>query len=79
MAKFSKPLHRAERIGTGGISSDDPDAIYKLELKLENLQKSHAIMIAGNKVLRKKSLSDEDKIEQLFCLGFSEKHAKEVV
>lgn len=36
------------------ISSDDPDALAKLEAKLENLCASHAFMKAANKLLRKR-------------------------
>lgn len=40
---------RAESVGTGGISSDDPDAIKKLEEKLDTLTRAHEKMVAANK------------------------------
>lgn len=43
---------RADNIGTGGISSDDPEAIAKLELKLLNLKAGHAEMVSQNKAAR---------------------------
>lgn len=43
---------RAERIGTGGISSDDPDALQKLEAKLLQTQETHALMIERNREAR---------------------------
>jgi hypothetical protein len=43
---------RADRIGSGGISSDDPEAIQKLEAKLLGCQDGHAIMIERNREAR---------------------------
>jgi hypothetical protein len=40
---------RAESVGEGGISSDDPDAVKKLTEKLEGMKSRHAAMKAGNK------------------------------
>jgi hypothetical protein len=40
---------RAESIGTGGISSDDPAAIEKLEEKLLKAEEAHALMVERNK------------------------------
>lgn len=70
---------RAAKVGTGGISSDDPEAIYKLEAKLAGLKSAHEKMIAANKIIRKKTLTNEQKIDQLFCLGLSEKQSIEIL
>jgi Domain of unknown function (DUF3560) len=43
---------RAEAVGTGGISSDDPEAIQKLEAKLLEKQEAHAFMVQKNKEAR---------------------------
>jgi len=40
---------RAASVGTGGISSDDPDAIDKLKARLAELEEHHAQMKAANK------------------------------
>jgi len=40
---------RAASVGTGGISSDDPDAIDKLKARLAELEENHAQMKAANK------------------------------
>ncbi len=40
---------RAEAIGTGGISSDDPDAVEKLRAELAELEAAHARDKAWNK------------------------------
>ncbi len=44
---------RADAVGTGGISSDDPDAIAKLEAELVELRAKQALMTAVNAALRK--------------------------
>lgn len=43
---------RAAAVGTGGISSDDPDAVAKLREELVGLEAKQAFMIAANKVVR---------------------------
>lgn len=42
----------AETVGTGGISSDDPDAVVKLEDKLLKLEETHATMVERNREAR---------------------------
>jgi len=44
---------RADAIGTGGISSDDPEAIDKLRDQLAQCEATQNIMVGGNKALRK--------------------------
>jgi hypothetical protein len=39
---------RAESVGTGGISADDPEAVQKLREKLEKLQLAHEMMKSKN-------------------------------
>jgi len=52
--KRAKELRgKAAAVGTGGISSDDPDAIDKLKTKLADLELSQANMKAANRVVRK--------------------------
>ena len=43
---------RADNIGTGGISSDDPEAVAKLEDKLLKLEEAHAHMANSNRDAR---------------------------
>lgn len=50
--KADRIQERADAVGTGGISSDDPNAIEKLEKKLLDLQEAHALMIERNKEAR---------------------------
>lgn len=44
---------RASSVGTGGISSDDPDALEKLKGKLAEAEHKHGLMVAMNKAIRK--------------------------
>lgn len=43
---------RAAAVGTGGISSDDPDAIVKLRAQLADKEANQALMRGANKALR---------------------------
>ncbi len=65
--KRAKDLRgKAASVGTGGISSDDPDAIQKLKAKLADLETSQANMKAANRILRKwskKGLAPDTEVE----------------
>lgn len=61
---------RAEAVGTGGISSDDPEAVAKLRDKLAKMERRRGEMKAVNKALR---LKDTEKgNQQLRDLGLSD-------
>ena len=47
------------------ISSDDPEAVVKLQEKLNQAEEIQVIMKAANKIIQKKKLSDEEKIIEL--------------
>jgi len=52
--KKAKDLqYRANGVGTGGISSDDPEAVVKLKEKLEMMETAHAFMKKANAAYRK--------------------------
>lgn len=55
------------------ISSDDPEAVKKLQAKLESLQKNQELMKAANKIIRKGK--SPETIAALVALGFSESFA----
>lgn len=55
-------IRRAEAIGTGGISADDPEAIDKLKAQLFLLEADQAAMKEINKLVKKVKL-DEEKVE----------------
>jgi hypothetical protein len=78
MDKADHYVKKAASVGTGGVSSDDPDAISKLKAQLAGAVSSQASMKAANKVVRSKK-TDEQKIADLVELGFSEASAAQVL
>lgn len=71
---------RAANVGTGGISSNDPEAVQKLQDKLNSLEKSQDTMKAVNKIIRGKKLSDAEKVEQIVKDGLlTEAQAQEIM
>lgn len=66
---------KAAGVGTGSISSDDPEAVTKLLEKIADAEKVQAQMKAANKVVRSK-VKDEAKILTLRAEGFSEASAR---
>lgn len=64
---------RAASVGSGGISSDDPDALDKLREKLAKLEADQAMMKAGNAAIRKAKGDEVKALESLLALGISEK------
>ena len=51
---------KAARVGTGGISSDDPDAIEKLKKEAERLKVKQERMKAANRAIRMKDTAKGD-------------------
>jgi frataxin-like iron-binding protein CyaY len=60
---------RAASVGSGGVSSDDPDARFKLQEELDGMAQAQERMKAANKLVRKGDRAG------LVALGFSEKQA----
>lgn len=69
---------RADAVGTAGISSDDPDALKKLQAKLDGLKAKQELMKAANKAIRA-GKTPEAKVEGLMKLGYSEAEAVELL
>ena len=69
---------RASRVGGGGISGLDPDALHLLRAKLQEEEKSHAAMKAANVIIRK-GMPKEETVKKLVELGFGDKMAEELV
>lgn len=70
--------NKAESVGTGGISSDDPDALIKLREELKQMQKSQDMMKAANKAIRA-GKTQESKLAGLVALGLSEANAAKLI
>lgn len=64
---------KADAVGRGGVASDDPDALGKLQSKLTKLEEFQEKMKAANKLVRKDDLSG------LINLGISELEARELL
>lgn len=64
---------RAASVGTGGISSDDPDALVKLREELAAREQAHETMKAANKRVRKNDRAG------LIELGFTPEKADELL
>lgn len=62
-------LDKIRGVGTGGISSDDPQAVEKLEAKLAALEKSQEMMKAANAAIRMKDPAKGDT--KLAELGYT--------
>lgn len=54
---------KAESVGKGGISSDDPAALKKLREKLESMERGHAFMKAINKAWRAAGKPESENLE----------------
>lgn len=76
--KASHYASKAASVGTGGISSDDPDAIKKLRAELASAEKSQEMMKAANKAIRANK-TPEAQTAALVALGFTEAQAAETI
>lgn len=70
----------ADRVGSAGISADDPEAVMKLHAKVEALQRVQDSMKAANAAIRKhKKAGTEAQTAALVALGFTEGQAGKLV
>lgn len=65
---------RAAAVGTGGISSDDPDAVAKLRKDLEERKATQERMVAANKAIRRNKTAESQRAA-LVTLGYTEEQA----
>lgn len=71
---------KAETLLNGtAVSSDDPNAVDKLEEKLEHLEATQELFKNINKVLRNKKHTDAEKLTNLLDLGISGEQARVVM
>lgn len=67
---------RAESVGTGGISKEDPEALDKIGAKLAELEAKQARMKAVNAAIRKHAKAGADaQVAALVALGYSPSNA----
>jgi hypothetical protein len=69
---------KAASVGTGGISSDDPDAIEKLRAELAGCQDSQERMKAANKAIRAGKTPDK-QLTALMELGYCAEVAQSLI
>lgn len=69
---------KAASVGTGGISSDDPDAVQKLKAQLEGCKQSQEMMKAANKAIRA-GKNPAEKLANLQNVGYSEDQARDLI
>lgn len=69
---------KAASVGTGGISSDDPEALQKLREKLHRLEKRQKELKEINKIVRSQK-DDPEKIEAITQLGVKKETAEMVL
>ncbi len=71
---------KAAAVGTGGISSDDPEATQKLRVELQHLRTSQETMKKANAVIRKYKGDEESQIKGIIALGyFTEQQANDLI
>lgn len=80
-AKRAKELRsRAAGVGTGGISSEDPEAADKIAAKVAKLESDQARMKAANAAIRKhKKAGAPAQIAALVALGFADGVAAKLI
>ncbi len=61
------------------VSSDESDAVQQLQTKIDEAQKVQNKYKQINSVVRKKKLTDEQKVEEMMKLGIGEKLARQAV
>lgn len=69
---------KAATVGTGGISADDPDALKKLEAKLEQELKDHELRKTVNAAIRK-GKTPEAKLANLVALNLKPETAAKLL
>ena len=69
-------VDKIRSVGTGGISSDDPNALEKLREKVESLKKHQELMKAANAAIRLKNTAEGDR--RLSELGYTREEIKQL-
>lgn len=77
MDKADHYARKAESVGTGGISSDDPDALEKLRAELESVQAAQERMKLANKLIR--AHKGEARVTALAAHSFTQEQIDEIL
>ena len=76
MKEAGEAQARADSVGTGGISSDDPEAVDKLGEHLEKAKRLQDMMLASNKLIRKHRDNPGAGVAELAAVVGSESNAR---
>lgn len=80
LAKAKRLEERAARVGKGGVSGDDPDALEKLRRELAQREAAQEKMKAANAAIRRNAKRGEQaQVAALLELGFAEDKARELL
>lgn len=79
-ARAKELLSKADSVGTGGISSQDPDAAKKIGEEVARLEAKQTQMKAANAAIRlHKAEGEQAQVDALVELGFSEAVAAKLI
>lgn len=71
---------KAAAVGTGGISSEDPEAVTKIQAEIAGLEANQARMTAVNAAIRKhKKAGAEAQVAAIVALGLAESTARQLL
>lgn len=71
---------KAAAVGSGGISSEDPEAVQKLRAEIAGLEASQARMKAVNAAIRKhRKAGPEAQVAAIVALGLAESTARDLL
>lgn len=65
MQKAEDYQNKADSVGSGGILSNDPDALVKLKNKLSSLEEKQRKMKSINAIIRASNLTEQEKIAEM--------------
>jgi len=78
-ARARKAIKKRFGLITGPISSDDPEAIQKIQKELDKLKKDQEHMKKANKIIRSKSMTEKEKEQQLVKMGYDRAEVKAIL
>ncbi len=71
-----KSIRRKLTPESAPVSSTDPEAIDKLRRRLAGAREAHELMKQANRIIRRKGLTVEQRVEQMKGIGLTEQQAR---
>lgn len=78
-AKAEYYQRKADSVGKGGVSSDDPDAVEKLRIQLQTAQKAQERMKLANGIIRRHKADPNAAIDALVANNWKPAKAQELL